>query len=83
MPIKDEDWPLRVNDHVLLDRDYGFPHEATLGSVALVIPAGSGGMVRKVDDMHKDIDFGHHRLRMQSHAAKKFLTLYRKAEAAS
>lgn len=81
MPIKVEDFPLRVNDHVLLDKEYVFDNERS--HVELVIPKGSGGMVRSCDGHGADIDFGHFRLRVLRHEAMNNMTLYRKAEAAS
>jgi len=81
MPILDKDWPLRVNDHVVLDDEYDIATNHYL-DVRMIIPTGSQGMVRKVGEFGgAEIDFGHIKLRMTYQSVRNNLTLYRKAEA--
>ena len=79
MPMKMEDWPLEVEDHVTLDEDLVI--ESSLNrSIALVVPAGQHGVVKSINSKGENVRVMFGEQLFQFYNPFHFLTLYRRSQ---
>lgn len=85
MPLTLKDWPLEVQDHVVLDRDIVFMSDRS-GEAEIVVQAGDHGMIKACQEKglgmksHVVVEFGALRIKIAGSKAFQDLTLYRRSQ---